>query len=513
MNHTVCNAIFSETAFFCKGVSSCMGSRGSTSSNASGEDVETPILFNLPRESFKDRVQRYLSLFTLSARQLADTHREICRELELGCRLHSTSLSSNRGAACSLKMLDTFVPCLPCGSEVGIGYGVGFASTMLSAARVVLKGNGSMVWNSSTVNLLRASSKFSQGLLDQNCTSSELFDCVALCLKRAMHLDEVSKDNLPIGFVMGFPLELHGARSGRLLHWIKGFETGRATDDPVEGFDVVTLLERSMQKFEVPGTVSAVANDTTALLMAGAYEGAPDRPPCAAACILGMGFNAAYLEPNAEHYRYRGVVIDTQVAQFDKAHVATDIDRELDFSDESAVGGWQLEKLAGGGYLGEICRRLLLRVWRADAPAAAWNCQALPTSAAILCVIDSSKTLYIIERVIWALWEWHTDYENRAVIKSLFSLVFERSAALTAATIASVAKRTGRLSPGTPGITVALDDSFHVQQEWFQNQIKRHLRTLLGPEQSRMVHLRVVTDSLKKGAAVLGHLLTSGALT
>eukprot|EP01053_Blabericola_migrator_P002868 Blabericola_migrator_1__2867@NODE_1820_length_3739_cov_99_008715_g185_i2_p2_GENE_NODE_1820_length_3739_cov_99_008715_g185_i2NODE_1820_length_3739_cov_99_008715_g185_i2_p2_ORF_typecomplete_len494_score45_80Hexokinase_1/PF00349_21/4e31Hexokinase_2/PF03727_16/8_1e30KRTAP7/PF15034_6/0_16_NODE_1820_length_3739_cov_99_008715_g185_i2621543 len=487
-----------------------MGLRLLHSSN--GEEGEKLPLCRPPgKETFKDRVKRYVSLFTLSSTQLLSTHREIVKDMDFGCKSHFPGypLSAEARHATGCWMLDTFISVLPTGNEIGHTYGVGFASTQLTAIKAHLDGNGSMQYATSSVNLLNATQRYPLGLLDMHCTASELFDCVAACLGSTIDIGGNEKEAypLPIGFVMGFPCHSDGIRSARLTKWVKGFETGRATDDKVEGFDVVCLLERSMHRLNVPGSIAGLANDTPALLLAGAYEcRLSKKPSCLVSCIMGVGFNVAYVDPCAEAYGYRGVVINTEISRYHRINVSTDIDREVDFNDESAAGDSVFEKLVGGGYLGEICRRLLLRIWQAAAPRAAWMCQALPTAAATLCVADSSENLAMIDRIMGTMWEWQTDYPTRVVIKGLFGLVFERSAALAATAVAASLKRTGLLFPGSEGVTVALDDGFHVQQAWFQAQITKYLSLLLGPEMAGLVSLYVVSDGLKKGAAILGHM-------
>eukprot|EP01054_Gregarina_sp_Poly1_P000423 Gregarina_sp_Poly_1__422@NODE_1101_length_5098_cov_110_751342_g763_i0_p3_GENE_NODE_1101_length_5098_cov_110_751342_g763_i0NODE_1101_length_5098_cov_110_751342_g763_i0_p3_ORF_typecomplete_len406_score38_58Hexokinase_1/PF00349_21/6_9e31Hexokinase_2/PF03727_16/4_3e30_NODE_1101_length_5098_cov_110_751342_g763_i03841601 len=401
-------------------------------------------------------------------------------------------------------MLDSFITRLPTGTEAGIAYGLDFCNTNIRAVWAKLEGNGSMLWKEETLNLLQEPANYPRGLLDRECSAMELFDSVARIMCKCLNKYKTPETTPCIGFTMAFPLELQGQRSASLGTWSKGFETGRATDDPAEGLDVVTMLEMAMWRQQMPCRVEGVANDTVALLLAGAYEKPARLPPCAAALVMGVGFNGSYVEPNADYYKYRGCVINCELGRYDKAYLATDIDREILFHECDLKDSTSLELIAGGGCLGEICRRLILRIWRGESPTTAWMQRSLPTLAAMLCVTDTTNDLTNIGRLMTVLWDWSPSLEDRKMVQLLFSLVFERAAAVGAAAIASLARKSGRLHPHVGGLTIALDGAPHVQHSWFQAQLNKYLRSLLGPEYSRLVHVWVVQNGTQKGAALLG---------
>eukprot|EP01056_Protomagalhaensia_sp_Gyna25_P003896 Protomagalhaensia_sp_Gyna_25__3895@NODE_34_length_6868_cov_319_110265_g24_i0_p5_GENE_NODE_34_length_6868_cov_319_110265_g24_i0NODE_34_length_6868_cov_319_110265_g24_i0_p5_ORF_typecomplete_len246_score26_95Hexokinase_2/PF03727_16/6_4e30T2SSF/PF00482_23/0_22_NODE_34_length_6868_cov_319_110265_g24_i052295966 len=234
--------------------------------------------------------------------------------------------------------------------------------------------------------------------------------------------------------------------------------------------------------------------------MAGAYEKPAHLPPCLAGFGMGAGFNGSYVEPAALQYGYRGSVINTDLGFFDKAFVATDVDHELQFAagDPPSI---QLERLAGGGVLGELCRRVVLRVWRGHSPPSAWVALSLPTVAAMLCVTDSSESLVAVKRMMRALWDWDPDATHRRTIQKLFCAVFSRAAALSAVAIASLARRTGKLH--SSGLTVALEATVHLCYPWFLTRIRQYLATILGPNVAKQIHLYVVPAASQKGAALL----------
>lgn len=50
--------------------------------------------------------------------------------------------------------------------------------------------------------------------------------------------------------------------SASLIHWTKGYETGRSSDDPVEGMDVAALLDCAFWRRGIEAKTKAVLNDT-----------------------------------------------------------------------------------------------------------------------------------------------------------------------------------------------------------------------------------------------------------
>eukprot|EP01053_Blabericola_migrator_P002867 Blabericola_migrator_1__2866@NODE_1820_length_3739_cov_99_008715_g185_i2_p1_GENE_NODE_1820_length_3739_cov_99_008715_g185_i2NODE_1820_length_3739_cov_99_008715_g185_i2_p1_ORF_typecomplete_len501_score71_41Hexokinase_2/PF03727_16/9_2e30Hexokinase_1/PF00349_21/9_1e26T2SSF/PF00482_23/0_47T2SSF/PF00482_23/9_8e02_NODE_1820_length_3739_cov_99_008715_g185_i215583060 len=462
--------------------------------------------YNIKAELFEDRVHRYVSMFTIKKPQVDNIYKMLMTELEMGCRQHAefTSSQSARGRPSTQLMLDTFVTRLPSGNEIGMAYGLGFANTSVHAIFAEFRGRGNIAWREERLDLISEANNYPRGFLDQDCPAMYLFDAVARTMTRCLKKYKKGSGLPSIGFSMAFPLELLGERSARLVSWRKGFETGRATDDPIEGLDVVTELEIALWKYQQPCRIERVANDTVSMLFAGAYEKPTNLPPCAAALVVGSGFNGCYIEPNSEHYKYRGMVINTEIGGFDRMNISTDIDREILFHEGDSRSHSTLEHMACSGMLGEVCRRLVLRIWRGDSPEAAWHPRSMPTLAAIMCATDVSEGYHEIGKLLRVLWDWDPDSGARKIIKLLFGLVFERAAAMSACAIASIARRTGRLSHSMGGLTVALEAAPHMQYSWYQNQICHFLRLILGHDLAKLIHLMVVNDGFLKGAALLG---------
>src|SRR5262249_31904144 len=153
---------------------------------------------------------------------------------------------------------------------------------------------------------------------------------------------------LPLALVYSFPARLERIDRAVALPLTKGWRTAG-----LEGQDVVELLRAVLGRRGLDRVrVAAVANDTVAALMLQRYRsrgGAPDAAPAEVGLILGTGTNQAAHLPgagirNLESGNFDGVA--ALAAPWDRA-----IDRELG---DPAPGAQRFEKMAAGGYLGEI---------------------------------------------------------------------------------------------------------------------------------------------------------------
>jgi len=461
-------------------------------------------------EHYLERAERYAQYFTLSQSQLDHVYKELLQELDLGLMLHAEDpMTTPSASQCSLKMLDTCIDKVPSGKEKAVAYALDFGGTHVRAVRAKLDGNGQVSVSEMKANLREADDRFSKGLLDKQCGAIHLFDRMALTIKDLMKRSGDLHRDAPanVGFTFSFPAEQTGIKSATLLQWTKGFETGRGTKDPVEGMDVAALMDVAFWRNEVPATTCAVVNDTAGTLLACAYNKNPRLPPCTVGFILGTGVNGAYVESRAKKCGYQGVIVNTELGGFDKGLPLTDVDLEVDFADDGGRGKQLYEKMVSGGYLGEICRRLIVKVWQHQAPSLAWARQSMPAAAASLCISDKSPSLEMTQRVLRCLWDWETTFEDREVVQRLFSLVFYRSAGLAAVGIAALAQASGRLQPAMGGVTVAVDGSLHTQNAWYADKVMEYLRILVGEENAKFLHLVTSDDGSGKGAAILAGVL------
>ncbi|XP_055388868.1 hexokinase-like [Condylostylus longicornis] len=162
-------------------------------------------------------------------------------------------------------MLDACVGQLPSGTETGVFYAVDFGGTNFRVVRVELKGDGRLDVRQRQQSLLSAfsSEDCPKGLLDGGATALQMFDFFAQTVKDFMQEEgDHTLSNVQCGFTFSFPCAQRQIDSAVLMTWTKGFETGRRTDDPVEGLDVAELMNVAFKRNGVPVQCNAVLNDT-----------------------------------------------------------------------------------------------------------------------------------------------------------------------------------------------------------------------------------------------------------
>lgn len=459
---------------------------------------------NVKRESLSQRFERYCHYFTLQPEQLTRMYTSFVNELQNGLAMHKDSPNKWLPERCSLMSLDTCVNSIPTGKEKGVCYAVDFGGTNLRAVRVQLDGCGSCTRTQHKTNIRtdERSKMFPKGLLDKCATATLLFDTIALSVKALMESqgDLETDQEIPLGFTFSFALDQKKLDKAILTSWSKGFETGFETKDPVVGRDICTLLNVAMERNGVPGVVVAALNDTTGTLLSAAYERPRSLPPCVIGVILGTGLNGCYYQPNAEEWGYQGHLVNTELGGFDKNLPWNILDIEVDFA-STHRGRQRLEKMVAGLYLPELCRRATIKVFQDEAPTAAWVHDSMPGDACA--EIVKTDDLEETRKILNIMWDWSPSDNYVGMIKTLFTTVFDRSAALAAAAIAGMAKKTGRLQPAMGGLTVGVDGSLYTQNEKYQKMIVKHLNTVLGEDTASLIHFVIADDGSGKGAAIL----------
>eukprot|EP00917_Polyrhabdina_sp_WS-2016_P018207 GHVP01039314.1.p1 GENE.GHVP01039314.1~~GHVP01039314.1.p1 ORF type:complete len:507 (-),score=73.98 GHVP01039314.1:85-1557(-) len=461
-------------------------------------------LWNMPitaDETLEQRFNRYTRYFELTNDQLKTITNEFIKELDVGLQVHKNNPESEDTSLCSLKMLDSCVVTIPSGEEVTTAYALDFGGSNFRAVRVKLEGNGKLSMSQIKKSLKEMAPEYKKGLMSREATASKLFDSFAITMKDFMHQSgDLSGKWVGVGFTFSFPIVQTDLKNANLIQWSKEFETGRGTDDPVEGMDVSQLLDQALWRQEVPAKTVAVLNDTVGTLLSCAYEKPPKTPTCLIGLILGTGVNGCYFQEKAKDYNYKGVIINTELGNLDKGLPLNDVDLEVDFASEHR-GAHLFEKMVSGGYIGEVCRRVIIKVFQKEAPQLAWVRGSLPAEACSRIITDTDE-LAFTKKLFSVLWGWDISSAQASFIQSLINSAFSRSAGLGAAVVAGMAHKTGRLSAGMGGLTCGIDGSLYTQNKFYQDQLKKDLGKILG-DRADLVHLRVSSDGSGKGAGIL----------
>ncbi|KAM7517261.1 hypothetical protein LguiA_006844 [Lonicera macranthoides] len=259
--------------------------------------------------------------------------------------------------ASDLKMILSYVDSLPTGNEKGLFYALDLGGTNFRVLRVQLGGKDERV----------IATEFEQMSIPQDLmfgTSEELFDFIASGLAKFAQ-KEGGKFNLQpgrtreIGFTFSFPVKQTSIDSGILIKWTKGFAVSGTA-----GKDVVACLNEAMERLGLDMRVSSLVNDTVGTL-AGARYWDDD---VMVAVILGTGTNACYVERvdaipklHDKNSTSGKTIVNTEWGAFSDGLPLTEYDTEMDA--ESINPGEQIfEKTISGMYLGEIVRRVLVKM-------------------------------------------------------------------------------------------------------------------------------------------------------
>ncbi|CAD5318957.1 unnamed protein product [Arabidopsis thaliana] len=346
--------------------------------------------------------------------------------------------------------------------------------------------------------------------------SHELFDFIVDVLAKFV-ATEGEDFHLPpgrqreLGFTFSFPVKQLSLSSGTLINWTKGF----SIDDTVDK-DVVGELVKAMERVGLDMLVAALVNDTIGTLAGGRYT----NPDVVVAVILGTGTNAAYVERAHAIPKWHGLlpksgemVINMEWGNFRSSHLPlTEYDHSLDV-DSLNPGEQILEKIISGMYLGEILRRVLLKM----AEEAAFFGDIVPPKLKIPFIIrtpnmsamhsDTSPDLKVVGSKLKDILEVQTSsLKMRKVVISLCNIIASRGARLSAAGIYGILKKIGRDATKdgeAQKSVIAMDGGLFEHYTQFSESMKSSLKELLGDEVSESVEVILSNDGSGVGAALL----------
>ncbi|CAN1180237.1 HXK1 [Linum perenne] len=353
-------------------------------------------------------------------------------------------------------MLISYVDNLPTGDEKGLFYALDLGGTNFRVMRVMLGGEEEGVVKQESV-------KVSIPPQVMTGTSEELFDFIAQSLKKFVETE--SEDLNPsigrqreLGFTFSFPVNQTSISSGLLMNWTKGFSIHDAI-----GQDVVEELTKAMQRIDLDMRVAAL-------------------------------------------------VINMEWGNFQSSHLPlTEYDKALDI--ESLNPGDQIfEKVISGMYLGEILRRVLLKM--AEEAALFGNIvpQKLRTPFVLRTPVmsamhhDTSSDLTVVESKLREVFQISsTSLQTRQVIIELCNIITTRGARLSAAGILGILKKVGRVDrvEDSKKSVIALDGALFEHYTKFRECLKSTLEELLGEQVSKNVSVERSNDGSGIGAALL----------
>ncbi|XP_022944736.1 hexokinase-3-like isoform X1 [Cucurbita moschata] len=424
-------------------------------------------------------------------------------------------LASEGGS--KLKMLLTFVDNLPDGNEMGTLYALDLGSTNFSVSSIQLEGNRSSILEHDVQRI-----PIPQHLLTS--TGNDLFDFIASSLKEFIDKGNDSEALLggrrDLGFTFSFPTKQNSISSGMLIKWTKGFSIG-----DMVGKDVTECLEQAMKRKGLNIRVTALQiNDTVGTLALGHYHDADT----VAAVIIGTGTNACYLERTDAIIKCQGLlttsgfmVVNMEWGNFWSSHLPrTSYDIDLDF-DSPNSNDQGFEKMISGMYLGDIVRRVILRMSQeSDIFGLGSSRLSMPfvLTTPIMAEMHEDESLDFrdVARILKDIFGIpEVSLKARKLVVRICDVVTRRAARLVAAGILGILKKMGR--DGTGGITgvrsrtdvnikrtvVAVEGGLYTNYTMFREYLHEALIEILGEDIAKHVILKVTEDGSGIGAALL----------
>ncbi|KAF5740854.1 hexokinase [Tripterygium wilfordii] len=406
-----------------------------------------------------------------------------------------------------LKMILSYVDSLPSGNEKGLFYALDLGGTNFRVLRVQLGGKEERVIDV----------EFEQVSIPQELmfgTSEELFDFIASGLAKFAEKESV-KFHLPpgrqreIGFTFSFPVKQTSIDSGILIKWTKGFSVSGTA-----GRDVVACLNEAMQRQGLDMRVSALVNDTVGTL-AGARYWDDD---VMVAVILGTGTNACYVErtdsiPKLQgKMKYSGrTIINTEWGAFSNGLPLTEFDRDMDAA--SINPGEQIfEKTISGMYLGEIVRRVLMKLAEEGAIFGKSIPQKLYTPFTLrtpdICAMqqDKSDDLQTVGSILYDVAELEPNLNTRKTVVDVCDTIVKRGGRLAGAGIVGILQKMEEDSKGiifSKRTVVAMDGGLYEHYPQYRRYLHEAVVELLGMEIARNVVIEHSKDGSGIGAALL----------
>ncbi|XP_027332219.1 hexokinase-2, chloroplastic [Abrus precatorius] len=415
-------------------------------------------------------------------------------------------LAAEGGSGPGLPMIPTYVEELPTGNEKGLFYALDLGGTNFRVLRVQLGGKDERV----------IATEFDQVSIPNDlmfATSEELFDFIASGLAKFGSKEDGRFRVSPgrkreIGFTFSFPVMQTSIHSGILTKWTKGFAVTGAV-----GRDVVACLNEAMGRQGLDMRVSALVNDAVGTL-AGAEYWDND---VMVAVILGTGTNACYVEQMSAIPKLHGhvssgkMIISTEWGAFSNDLPLSEFDREMDAA--SINPGEQIfEKTISGMYLGEIVRRVLLKMAEEGGLFGKSVPQKLSTPFILgtpdLCAMqqDSSDDLHTVGSLLYDKAGVESNVSERKTVLEVCDTIVKRGGCLAGAGIVGILQKMEEDSKGLifgNRTVVAVDGGLYENYPQYRAYLQYSVKELLGTEKSNNVVIEHTKDGSGIGAALL----------
>ncbi|KAK1293192.1 Hexokinase-1 [Acorus calamus] len=275
------------------------------------------------------------------------------------------------------------------------------------------------------------------------------------------------------------------------------------------GKDVLLELNEALEKHGVAMRVSTLVNDAVGALVGGRYSSSDT----VASVILGMGTNAGYIENAYAIPKWQGslvkaeeMIINMEWGNFCSSHLPiTEFDVCLDAEgpnrDEKVY-----EKLVSGMYLGDIVRRVLLKLAKETAllgniiPPKLMIPFSLRTPDVASMHQDTSQDLELVGEKMKEFGVPDSSLMSREIVVEVCDIIARRSARLAAAGIVGILKKLGRDGTHQRSVVV-VDGGLYEHYRLYRDYLHEAVKEMLHGKLSNNVIIK--HDECGIGAALL----------
>ncbi|MEZ5103502.1 MAG: hypothetical protein R2757_03320 [Draconibacterium sp.] len=326
--------------------------------------------------------------------------------------------------------------------------------------------------------------------VDEELSNKEFFATLAA------YLTEYKEVSDKIGFCFSYAVEIYPNKDGKLLEWSKEVKAPEVIGQMVG--------ENLLNAMGTPNKQIVLMNDTVSTLLAGQAATAGREFDTYIGFILGTGTNACYIEQNSNITKTPNLnpqgsqIINIETGNFDKM-LRSDIDIAFDNTTKNP-GRYSFEKMIAGGYFGGLCTTALKAAANEDIFSAETKVNMKNvgefTSEEVnkfVCGIDLSTNSLATKLAT------KEDAEAAAVI---INSLIQRSAKLTAGSLAAVILKTGKAKSADKPVLMTIEGTTFYKMNNFQILFEAYLQGFLSGENRRFYEIVEVPNSSLIGAGI-----------
>ena len=326
--------------------------------------------------------------------------------------------------------------------------------------------------------------------IDEELSNKEFFATLAAYLTSYINVSE------KIGFCFSYAVEIFPNKDGKLLEWSKEVKAPEVIGQMV-GKNLLSAMG-------TPNKHIVLMNDTVSTLLAGQAATAGREFDTYIGFILGTGTNACYIEKNSNITKTSGLdvkgsqIINIETGNFNLMP-RTDIDIAFDSTTKNP-GRYSFEKMISGGYFGGLCTTALKMaaaesVFSSETNVNLKNIKELSSEEVNKFVsgIDLETNILATKLVT---------KEDAEAVSEIINTLIQRSAKLTAASLAAVILKTGKAKTADKPVLMTIEGTTFYKMNNFQILFEAYLQGFLSGENRRFYEIVEVPNSSLIGAGI-----------